>query len=220
MSRDFFMRPSRRALMRWAGRGMLGTTLAGILAGPATAADRRATPAQIEGPYYPAVKPGEADWNLLEVGGGPLPDGEPLELHGTVRNRRGEPVVGARVEIWQCDNQGIYDHPRDDNHDRFDRRFQGYGAAVTDAEGRYRFLTLMPVPYPDRPPHIHVTIRGDAHDTLTTQLYLKDHPENDRDGLLALMIYPGQDLLMIDAQDADLGLERAGKRGEFNFVLV
>jgi len=220
MSRGFLMTLSRRSLMRWMGRAMLGTGFAGIFAGPAAAADRRTTPAQIEGPYYPSVKPEEADWNLLKVGDGPLPDGEPLDLRGVVHDRRGNAVAGARVEIWQCDSHGIYDHPGHDNRDQFDRRFQGYGRAVTDAEGRYRFLTLMPVPYGDRPPHIHVTIRSDTHDTLTTQLYLKDHPENDRDGLLALMIYPGQDLLMIEARDADLGLERAGKRGDFDFVLV
>jgi len=220
MSRECFMRPSRRALIRWAGRGVLGTSLAGVLGGPAAAADLQATPAQIEGPYYPSVKPEEADWNLLAVADQPLPDGEPLDLRGVVMNRHGDPVAGARVEIWQADNRGVYYHPRDDNRNQFDRRFQGYGATVTDAEGRYRFLTLMPVPYGERPPHIHVTIRSDAHDTLTTQLYLKDHPENDRDGLLALMIYPGQNLLMIEAKDADLGLARPGKRGDFDFVLV
>ena len=214
------MRPSRRALIRWVGRGVLGTSLAGVLGGSAAASDLQATPAQIEGPYYPSVKPEEADWNLLAVADQPLPDGEPLDLRGVVMNRHGNPVAGARVEIWQADNHGVYDHPGDDNRNQFDRRFQGYGATVTDAEGRYRFLTLMPVPYGDRPPHIHVTIRSGSHDTLTTQLYLKDHPENDRDGLLALMIYPGQDLLMIEARDADLGLARPGKRGDFDFVLV
>lgn len=220
MANPPFLNPSRRAVLRSAGQALLGIGAAILAGGSARASAPRATPAQIEGPYYPAAKPEEIDWNLLKVGDGPLPDGEPLDLRGAVLDRKGNPVADARVEIWQCDNQGIYDHPGDDNRDKFDRRFQGYGTAVTDAEGRYRFLTLMPVPYPGRPPHIHVTIKSEAHDTLTTQLYLKDHPENDRDGLLALMIYPGQDLLMIDARDADLGFERAGKRGTFDFVLV
>ena len=212
--------PSRRAALAWISRVAGGFGLLALAGTAARAAGRQVTPGQVAGPYYPSQKPDEADWNLLSVGGGPPPDGMPLELTGSVSDRAGRPIAGARVEIWQCDNQGIYDHPRDDNHDRFDRRFQGFGATETGTEGQFRFLTLMPVPYPDRPPHIHVTIRRPGRDTLITQLYLKDHPENDRDGLLALMMYPGQGLLMIDPRDADLDGGMGGKTARYDFVVV
>jgi protocatechuate 3,4-dioxygenase, beta subunit len=210
---------TRRVVLDWVSRIAGGSAFLVLSGNAARAAKSLVTPAQVAGPYYPAVKPGEADWNLLSVAGGPPPDGVPLDLSGTVSDRAGRPVAGAGVEIWQCDNQGIYDHPRDDNRARFDRRFQGYGATETGADGRFRFLTLMPVPYPDRPPHIHVTIRRPGRDTLTTQLYLRDHPENDRDGLLALMMYPGQDLLMIDPRDADLDGGTRGKAATYDFVV-
>jgi protocatechuate 3,4-dioxygenase beta subunit len=177
------------------------------------------TPAQVEGPYYPKTKPADDDWNLLRVGAGAAPAGEPLELGGTVFDIKGNPVPGARVEIWQCDDGGVYDHPRDANLAARDRRFQGFGALLTDAEGGYRFLTIMPVPYAGRPPHIHVKVLRDGHQGLTTQLYLKDHPANDRDGLFGMILYPGQDELLIDPRDALLDNGMRGKAARYDFVI-
>ena len=211
---------SRRVLLGFAGKMITAAGLSSLFGAAASAASPRVTPAQVAGPYYPTVKPGETDWNLLSVADGAPPEGVPLDLRGVISDRNGNPVAGARVEIWQCDNQGIYDHPRDRNRAGFDNRFQGYGTMETGADGQYRFLTLMPVPYPGRPPHIHVTIRRQSRELLTTQLYLKDHPENDRDGLLALMMYPGQDLLMIDPRDAELDGGAPGKSARFDFVVI
>lgn len=193
-----------------------------LLASPArfvAAAGATPTPAQVEGPFYPSDMPAETDWNLLKVGDGEAAAGEPLALTGQVILASGAPVAGARVELWQCDGGGVYDHPNAPERGSFDRRFQGFGAINTDAEGRYRFLTIMPVPYPGRPPHIHIKIRRGRRQALTTQLYLKDHPENNRDGLLSLMLYPGQHKLLIDPRDADLENGMRGKAAEFDFVL-
>ena len=212
-------RPSRRRILRHVAQIVGGVSALSLSAGSARAEPVRPTPSQVAGPHYPKEKPGEADWNLLSVGDGAPPAGEPLELHGTVTNRSERPIAGARVEIWQADNQGIYDHPRDPDRTRFDHRFQGYGALDTGADGKYRFLTLMPVPYGGRPPHIHVTIRRVGAEALTTQLYLKGHPENDRDGLFALMLYPGQKKLMIDPRDATLDNGMRGKSARFDFVV-
>jgi protocatechuate 3,4-dioxygenase beta subunit len=223
MREENSMKTSSRPLSR---RGMIKYLLqavgagVGLLALPSRAAARlRSTPAQIAGPYYPRDKPGEVDWNLLSVGDGPLPAGVPLDLSGVVLERSGRPAAGALVEIWQSDDQGIYDHARDDSRARFDRRFQGYGSLETDADGTYRFLTLMPVPYGKRPPHIHVTIRYRGKEELTTQLYIKDHPENKRDGFMALMLYPAQDKLLIDPADAALEGGMRGKSARFDFVI-
>ena len=212
-------RLSRRGVLRHVAQIVGGVSALALSAGSARAGQIRPTPSQVAGPYYPKEKPSEADWNLLSVGNGGQPMGEPLELRGTVTNRSGRPVADAQVEIWQADNQGIYDHPRDSERARFDHRFQGYGTLDTDADGQYRFLTLMPVPYGSRPPHIHVTIRRIGAEALTTQLYLKDHPDNGRDGLFALMMYPGQEKLMIDPQDAALDNGMRGKSARFDFVV-
>ena len=98
-----------------------------------------------------------------------------------------EPIPGVRVEIWQCDVNGRYIHHRDRDDDN-DLDFQGFGYAVTDSGGRYRFRTIRPVPYTGRTPHIHVKVmdpRGTA--LLTTQMYVAAEPGNEQDGLYTSM---------------------------------
>jgi protocatechuate 3,4-dioxygenase beta subunit len=85
------------------------------------------------------------------------------------------------VEIWQCDAQGLYDHPRQPGLDRRDRAFQGYGKMLTDAQSAYRFRTLKPVAYPGRAPHIHLKVAAADGRQLTTQFYLAGERKNERD---------------------------------------
>lgn len=177
------------------------------------------TPAQVEGPYYPRIKPKEIDSNLLKVRGLERPDGVPLRLEGKIFDQKGRPVESAKIEIWQCDNNGVYNHPKAPKGDTFDVRFQGFGSVVTGSDGYFSFLTLIPVSDHKRPPHIHVKIFRSGREQLTTQLYLKDHPDNNRDGLLSLMLYPGQRKLLIDPVDIMLGKGLKGKAASFNFVL-
>ena len=107
--------------------------------------------------------------------------GEPLALAGRVTDLDGRPLVGAQVEIWQCDADGHYHHPGDGG--RADPDFQGFGRVTVDADGRYAFRTLRPVPYTGRTPHIHVKLRLSGRALLTTQLYVEGDPGNVRDGL-------------------------------------
>ena len=150
-------------------------------AGAQPAEGRRATPAQTEGPFYPVVLPEDADHDLLRNGALNYPEGQVAWLEGDVSDLAGRPVVGAQVEIWQCDHAGHYHHPGDG--DKADNRFQGFGRVAVGADGRYRFRTIRPVPYPGRTPHIHVKVRLDGRELLTTQVYVADDPGNPRDGL-------------------------------------
>ena len=193
--------------------------LASIHLTPGLAQSKWSTPAQVEGPYYPRTKPKEVDSNLLDFLGRGLPDGEPLQLKGRVFDQKGVLIEGARVEIWQNDNNGIYNHHKAPNREKFDRRFQGFGSFITKKDGRYNFITLVPVPDHKRPPHIHVKIFRGQKEILTTQLYIKDHPENNRDGLLSLMLYPGQHKLLIELKDTVIKPGLRGKLGIYDFVL-
>lgn len=178
------------------------------------------TPSQTEGPYYPRPFPADADWNLLKAGDGTaVPAGVPLELSGVVVDKQGAAQPGLTVEIWQADSQGLYDHPRAPDTGKFDRAFQGYGRTTTDDDGIYRFLTLAPTPYTGRPPHIHVKIRRDGEELLTTQLYIRDHPDNGRDGIFAGLFFGDRDKLMMDFSDARLAGGLDGKRTTFRFVI-
>ena len=145
------------------------------------AAQRRLTPAQSEGPFYPVSLPADSDADLLRNGDLRYAKGQPAWVEGTVTDLAGRPVRGAVVEIWQCDGQGHYHHPGDG--DRADRAFQGFGRSAVDNEGRYRFRTIRPVAYGGRAPHIHVKVKLDRRDLLTTQLYALGDAGNARDFL-------------------------------------
>lgn len=143
---------------------------------------RRATPSQTEGPYYPVALPADSDHDLLRNGAQRSYDrGQPVWLEGSVTDLQGQPLRGAWVEIWQCDESGHYHHPDDGN--RADPAFQGFGRVKLGADGRYRFRTIKPVPYTGRTPHIHVKVRLGTQAQLTTQLYVAGEPGNERDYL-------------------------------------
>ena len=142
------------------------------------------TPAQTEGPFYPDKLPLDTDNDLLILNDDLTPAvGEVTYVSGRILDARGEPVRGALVEIWQCDNSGAYLHSRTSNAEKRDKHFQGFGRFLTGSNGEYLFRTIKPVPYPGRTPHIHYKIKAKGKDLLTTQCYIKGHPGNERDGI-------------------------------------
>ena len=64
-----------------------------------------------------------------------------------------------------------------------DKNFQGFGRFVTGSSGEYLFRTIKPVPYPGRTPHIHYKVKRSGKELLVTQLYIKGHPGNEKDGI-------------------------------------
>lgn len=137
------------------------------------------TPAQTEGPFYPLRFPKDADHDLLRNGALQHAGGQPVWLQGTVQDLAGKPVRGAQIEIWQCDEDGHYDHPGDGS--RQNPSFQGFGRAAVAADGSWRFRTIKPVAYSGRTPHIHAKVQLAGRDLLTTQLYVAGDPGNARD---------------------------------------
>ncbi len=171
-------------------RNFLGSTALGIIGAsalytPGVFADQlQQTPRQTEGPFYPTKLPLDTDNDLLVINSGITPAvGAITHLTGRVVNLKGEPVRNAVVEIWQCDNNGVYLHQGSDNAAKRDANFQGFGRFVTGSTGEYYFRTIKPVPYPGRTPHIHFLIKQGDKRMLTTQLYIKDFPQNEKDGI-------------------------------------
>ncbi len=140
-------------------RRVLLAAAAWLLASGARAATRlEPTPAQSAGPFYPTEPPLDDDQDLTRVRGAlGVAQGRITDLSGRLLDRDGRPISATRIEIWQCDATGRYHHPLDRGGAR-DPNFQGFGHTVTDAEGRYRFRTIRPVPYPGRTPHIHIAV--------------------------------------------------------------
>jgi protocatechuate 3,4-dioxygenase beta subunit len=150
----------------------------------------RRTPDQILGPFYPRIKPLDQDADLtIFKGMAGRAKGQVIHLMGRVLNIHGDPVEGARVEIWQANAQGRYTHPDDSNPAPLDPNFQGYSVQVTDKEGRYRFKTIKPGAYPagggswTRAPHVHFEVTGRANQ-FVTQMYFDGEPLNDTDRFL------------------------------------
>jgi protocatechuate 3,4-dioxygenase, beta subunit len=107
------------------------------------------------------------------------PLGERIIVSGHVRDEDGRPVPNALLEIWQANAAGRYLHKRDQHDAPLDPNFAGTGHTMTDADGRYRFVTIRPGAYPWgnhynawRPAHIHFSLFGPAFATrLVTQMY-------------------------------------------------
>ena len=179
------MRAGRRSLMT----GLIAA-ISGVLVFRWADGNSTGTPHASEGPFYPrpSMRPSDTDHDLVKiVGRVEEAGGEIIVLRGTLKNRQGEPLPGYRIEIWQCDVNGKYLHPGDDRDIVHDTGFQGFGHAITDARGAYTFRTIKPTAYPGRTPHIHVKVLEGETETLTTQFYIKDHPQNRADSLFRSM---------------------------------
>jgi len=142
-----------------------------------------------EGPFYPDKMPLDTDNDLLVVNEGITPAvGEIVYLSGRVLTKSGEPLRNGYVEIWQTDSQGSYFHSAGRNTAGYDSNFQGYGRFVTDSKGQYFFRTIKPVEYTlqgvFRCPHIHFAVSKSGHRLIATQMLVKGHPANERDGLV------------------------------------
>ena len=184
--------PDRRCspLRRRALFTLLGTAVTPLWAGPSEGQSARpgsegaalmcvATPEQTEGPYFVDELLNRSDIRSDPADGSVRP-GSPLSLqiHVSGIDSAGcRPLVGATVDIWHCDAQGVYS-------DVSERRFRTLGSRflrgyqVTDATGSVRFVAIYPGWYPGRTVHIHCKIRTGAKAARalqwTSQLYFDD----------------------------------------------
>ena len=189
------------------------------------------TPRTIEGPLYIAGAPlskGEARLDQDPE------QGEVLFMEGQVRNTQGKPIGGAVVEVWHANTKGGYSG--------FDPSQSAYNLRrriETDAEGRYRFRSILPSGYgcpPDgptqqllsalgrhgrRPAHIHFFVTAPGYRKLTTQINISDDPylHDDfafatRDGLIPELVRHA-DPMQIKAR----GLDEPFVTIQFDFTL-
>ena len=179
---------------------MLDQTFNGEDAGqpPSLYPDYRST--QLRSPLQPLVRvpqtitdvTGPARWSrLMGTAAADLttqheatPIGQRIIVCGLVLDENARPVPETIIEIWQANAAGRYVHDRDQWDAPLDPNFSGAGRVVTDAEGRYRFVSVRPGAYPWgnhrnawRPAHIHLSLLGPAFATrLVTQMYFPDDP--------------------------------------------
>lgn len=140
---------------------------------------------QLRAPVYGHDSIGALDHDLTRNAakhGAPL--GERIIVTGRVLDERGRPVRNALIEVWQANAAGRYVHKVDQHDAPLDPNFLGAGRCLTDADGRYRFLTVKPGAYPWgnhpnawRPNHIHFSLFGEYFASrLVTQMYFPGDP--------------------------------------------
>jgi hydroxyquinol 1,2-dioxygenase len=144
-----------------------------------------ATEATVFGPFFVDDAP------EVELGGdiahGAV--GQPAWIEGTVTDAEGDPVPNARIEVWECDEDGFYDVQYGDD------RTAARAHLFTDERGEYRFWGLTPVPYPIphdgpvgkmlaatgrspvRAAHLHFMVTADNLRTLVTHIFVDGDPQ-------------------------------------------
>ena len=135
---------------------------------------------EMTGPQLGELRPGAIENDLTTAG----PVGERITVSGRLLDADGRPIRDSLVEIWQCNAAGRYRHRWDNWPAPLDPNFGGAGRTVTDADGRYEFLTIKPGPYPWgnhpnawRPAHIHFSLLGRSFEQrLVTQMYFPGDP--------------------------------------------
>ncbi len=112
----------------------------------------------------------------MSEGGASGPEPHAPTVRGPRRRDRGDPVPGAKVEIWHTDATGDYSAFIDDRRgkdkgpgSRFLR-----GTQTAGPDGIVEFHTIYPGWYPGRSVHIHVRIHHDTTTVLTSQLFFDD----------------------------------------------
>jgi protocatechuate 3,4-dioxygenase, beta subunit len=138
---------------------------------------------EISGPkdWDRLMGPAMADLTTQHTG---APIGQRIIVSGRVLDESGRPAPRTVVEVWQANAAGRYVHAQDQWDAPLDPNFTGAGRVVTDDNGAYRFVTVLPGAYPWknhhnawRPAHIHLSVLGPAFATrLVTQMYFPDDP--------------------------------------------
>jgi protocatechuate 3,4-dioxygenase, alpha subunit len=171
---------------------------------------RSVTPSQTIGPFFHRALLHEEwhrGWNDLAARGAA---GERVAIEGRVFDGDGAPVGDAMLEVWQANAAGRYDHPDDRRESRaLDPNFHGFGRVATDADGRFRLLTVKPGPVPGigdalQAPHLNVSVfaRG-LLKRLVTRIYFPGEPLNETDSLLSAL--PAARRVTLIARVADGG---------------
>lgn len=154
-----------------------------------------ATESTVFGPFFVANSPRFENGDDIANGA----PGEPCYMEGHVRSITGEPIAGARIEVWQADDDGRYDVQYADLPTA-----RGRGHLHSDGDGRYYFWSIRPAAYPIpsdgpvgelltaaqrspmRPAHVHFMITAPGYHRLTTHVFAQDDPYLDTDAVFGV----------------------------------
>ncbi|SAL37036.1 catechol 1,2-dioxygenase [Caballeronia udeis] len=156
---------------------------------------KECTESTVLGPFFVTDAPAVPN-------GGDVAQGAPGELcfvSGHVRGLHGEPVAGARMEVWQADEDGLYDVQYENLEAPRAR-----GVLFSEPDGAFRFTSIVPRPYPVphdgpvgdmlkalgrhawRPAHLHFMIFAEGYEPLVTHVFRKNDPYLQSDAVFGV----------------------------------
>ncbi|WP_027210746.1 intradiol ring-cleavage dioxygenase [Burkholderia sp. WSM2232] len=153
------------------------------------------TEATVLGPFFVDNAPAYRNGDDIANGAA----GEPCFVSGHVRGPEGEPIAGARIEIWQADADGLYDVQRLN-----DAQQRARGVLHSMPDGRYFFRSIVPTPYPIphdgpvglmlsalgrhpwRPAHLHFMVTAPGYERLVTHVFREGDPYLDGDAVFGV----------------------------------
>lgn len=190
-----------------------------------------ATATTVTGPFHVVESPARALADAIMD----LQGGDPCWVEGVITDLDGAPIAGASVDVWQANDDGFYDVQIPDDV----QVGSGRGLFITGDDGRYRFRTVVPAPYPIptdgpvgellaatrrhpyRPAHIHFIVAAAGHLPITTHAFVEGSPWLDSDAVFAVSDSLVVPFPWIDdpAQAADRGLPNPFRKARFDIVL-
>ena len=133
-----------------------------------TDCDDPITPPVPEGPFYKDEKLNRFDITEAKKG-------TSIEYIFRVEDEHCKPIEGAIVDIWQCDNMGVYSDFKQENtvNETWLRGYQ-----ITDKAGMCRFKSIFPGWYNGRITHLHAKVHVNNKTILTTNFFFPKEIEN------------------------------------------
>lgn len=153
-----------------------------------------ATEATVFGPFFVDGSPRIENGEDMALGA----QGQPCWVEGTVTDTEGNPLPGARIEVWEADEDGFYDVQYGDD------RTAGRAHLFSEADGTYRFWAVTPTPYPIphdgpvgamlqavgrspiRASHLHFMVTAPGCRTLVTHIFVNGCEYLSRDSVFGV----------------------------------
>ncbi|MBF9043111.1 6-chlorohydroxyquinol-1,2-dioxygenase [Rhodobacterales bacterium HKCCE4037] len=162
--------------------------------------------------------------------------GEPMLVRGRILDTEGQPIAGAKIDVWQANDEGFYDVQQKGIQPDFNLR----GVFRSNEKGEYWFRGVKPkyYPIPDdgpvgkllaslgrhpyRPAHLHYIIGAEGFETLTTHIFDPDDPYIASDAVFGVKESLMAELVTVDdpTRSADAGFDGPFVEVEHDFVLA
>ena len=169
------------------------------------------TEATVLGPFHQVESPPRELGDTIALDG----RGEPCLVTGSVRDADGAGLAGATVDVWRASADGYYDVQQPGIQPERNLR----GLFRTDADGGFRFRTVVPRYYPIptdgpvgellratgrhpyRPAHIHFLVGADGYHPVATHLFVADSPYLDSDAVFGVKASLVREFRRVDGPD-------------------